>query len=167
MRPLAEVPPPPSQNRWGVVWQIRWLHSTGHLLCSNHSKERQRRIETTSVISCSISRKSCLFPFAFYSLSYAPSACTTLSSHLISPPLSFILLFLSVFLLLYSLFCLSPPLSLHHFFILSLLFLCLVIVRKMYCTLWTSPSISSIVWVMVLSFVPPCEGLLSRCPCKT
>lgn len=74
---------------------------------------------------------------------------------LISPPLSFIHFLLSLILLLYSCSCLPSSLSPH----LSSPFLskaALVMLynrpKKMYCTLCMSPSISFIVWVMMLSF---------------
>lgn len=88
-----------------------------------------------------------LFPACLYYSLY-PSY---VSSSLISSPLSMLPH-------LYSLSCLPPSLSFHFtlsitFFSLSLLLLHSIIGRKMYCTVCTSPSISFIVWVMVLSFI--------------
>lgn len=94
-----------------TFWQIRWLHSPGHLLCSNHPEERQRRTETTSVTAHFLfnSLQILSFPFSFYAL----PACTVLCSHLISPPLSFILLLLLMSLHLSFLSCLPPSRSLY------------------------------------------------------
>lgn len=124
--PLARVSLPPSQRRGGVVWWIRLLSSLGHLLCSDHSEERQRRIETASVVVHFLfnSLKTLSFPFAFYTLSGDLPAWTILSTHLISTPL--IRSPLNAPCLIFS-FCLPPSLfssSLHHLFSLSLLFLC-------------------------------------------
>lgn len=103
------------------------------------------------LISCTTPCRSCL-PHLLFKPSLVPS-----STHLIAllphsfpffsphvPPLIFPFLSSSVTT------AISPSPSL--LFSLSLLFIPSVIVRKMYCALCSSPSVSLIVWVMALSF---------------